>query len=266
MSGVLLDIDAIYNGAIPDAVIRLSCPDYTSTIFTSPVVGDLVIGGSATTVSPFDDYAAEQQQNLRNGIAAASMASFAVKNFLGLSSDLQKGFSGLSNYMNKQRWQTLQLYQGSTGGDLAVQMVFIVTSADNIHRYRQAIELSSCIFPDPENDLGVNLTRQEQATAAGQNLTYSADTIMTDSKSLFQQMRAPCGYRIDPNTGMPRGIWTIQIGSYFRATGFILKNAKMTQTKERLGQHEAIISTVDCQFVPALAVTSSQFLSWFSNY
>ena len=83
-----------------------------------------------------------------------------------------------------------------------------------------------------------------------------------DASVLTQTLRPPCGYRIGAN-GIPQGTWNIQIGTYFRASGFILESAAMTQSKERLGQGEALITTVSCQFGVALDITSEQFRSWF---
>jgi hypothetical protein len=266
MSNLKLDIDAIYEGYVPNAIIQLTCPTYTSTVFTSPIVSDLVIGGNVATASPFDDYASPAQQKIQQAVAAGGMAAGSL-GFGGFLSKIGLDFNKVSNYLNKQRWQTVQLYQGSSGGDLTVQMVFIVTGRSNINRYRQAIELTACTFPDPDYDLAAGTTKQQQNPAAGVNTSYyssQSDKYLTDAAVLRQVMRAPCGYRIDP-TGVPKGTWTVQIGRYFRAGGFVLKSATMNQSKERLGNDEAMITTVDCQFEPSMAVMSNQFRGWFTG-
>lgn len=245
MSQVPLDLDDLYSGDIPDAIVKLTCPGYTATEFISPIVNDFALSGSASMVQPFSEYANDAQntsQKLSNGLNAVKGAA----GFGGSAID----FSKFAVY--KTRAQTIRMYQDSSFAGINLDMVFIVTSRSNISRYHDAIELSSCVYPDPNAGDGT------QATSGQSTLSY----YQMDASVLKQMLRPPCGYRIGDN-GMPQNTWSIQIGTYFRASGFILESAALNQTKERLGQGEALVSTVSCQFSPALDITSDQYRSWF---
>lgn len=244
MSQVPLDLDDLYSGDIPDAIVKLTCPGYTKTEFISPIVNNFGLSGSASMVQPFNEYASDvnvASQKMLNGLNL-------IKGALGLDSSLD--FSKFAKY--KTRAQTMRLYQDSSFAGINIDMVFIVTSRSNISRYHDAIELSSCVYPDPNAGDGT------QATSGQSTLSY----YQMDASVLKQMLRPPCGYRIGDN-GMPQNTWSIQIGTYFRASGFILESAALNQTKERLGQGEALVSTVSCQFSPALDITSDQYRSWF---
>ncbi|ECO4189837.1 hypothetical protein [Salmonella enterica] len=245
MSQVPLDLDDLYSGDIPDAIVKLTCPGYTATEFISPIVNDFALSGSASMVQPFSEYASDLQASTQKLTAAAQIAAHGFN--LG-SID----FSKFAVY--KTRAQTIRMYQDSSFAGINLDMVFIVTSRSNISRYHDAIELSSCVYPDPNAGDGT------QATSGQSTLSY----YQMDASVLKQMLRPPCGYRIGDN-GMPQNTWSIQIGTYFRASGFILESAALNQTKERLEKGIALISTVSCQFSPALDITSDQYRSWFIN-
>lgn len=146
------------------------------------------------------------------------------------------------------------MYQDSSFAGINIDMAFIVTSRSNISRYYDAIELSSCVYPDPNAGDGT------QATSGQSTLSY----YQMDDSVLKQMLRSPCDYRIGDKS-MPQDTWPIQIGIYFGANGFVLESAALNQTKERLEKGIAIVSTVSCQFSPTLDITSDKYRSWFIN-
>lgn len=83
-----------------------------------------------------------------------------------------------------------------------------------------------------------------------------------DASVLKPMLRPPYGYRIGDN-GIPQNTWSIQIGTYFRASGFALESAALKQAKEHLEKGIALVSTVSWQFSSALDITSDQYRSWF---
>ncbi|NDO83710.1 hypothetical protein CJP72_24080 [Citrobacter sp. NCU1] len=247
MSKIPLQLDDLYSGNIPNAIVKLTCPGYTKTQFIAPIVNDFGLSASSAMTQPFDEYMSGIQNKLQTATMASTMGSAAAaKVFDGQGID----FSKFAVY--KTRAQTIRMYQGSQFGGLNLDMIFIVTSRSNIRRYHDAIELSSCVYPDP------NFNGGDANGSRGAALQY----FQMNASALTQQLRPPCGYKIGAN-GIPQNTWNIQIGTYFRAGGFVLENAAMTQSKERMGQGEALITTVSCQFGVALDVTCDQYKSWF---
>ncbi|MDK9585008.1 hypothetical protein [Lelliottia wanjuensis] len=245
MSKIPLDLDDMYSGNVPDAIVKLTCPGYTTTEFIAPIVNDFGLSGSSAMVQPFDAYMSDIQSTSQKMALAGNMA------YSGL---MEKAFGKLDltkHALYKTRAQTIRMYQGSQFGGINLDMIFIVTSRSNISRYHDAIELSSCVYPETNYEGG-------SGEAGESALSY----FQMDASVLKQALRPPCGYRIGSN-GMPQGTWNIQIGTYFMASGFILESAAMTQSKERLGQGEALITTVSCQFGVALDISSEQYKSWF---
>lgn len=246
MSKIPLDLDDMYSGNVPDAIVKLTCPGYTTTEFIAPIVNDFGLSGSSAMVQPFDAYMSDIQSSSQKMALAANMAKATVGNVF------DAGNFNFSKYaVYKTRSQTIRMYQGSQFGGINLDMIFIVTSRSNISRYHDAIELSSCVYPETNCESG-------SGEAGDSALSY----FQMDASVLKKALRPPCGYRIGSN-GMPQGTWNIQIGTYFMASGFILESAAMTQSKERLGQGEALITTVTCQFSVALDISSEQYKSWF---
>lgn len=246
MSKIPLDLDDMYSGNVPDAIVKLTCPGYTNTQFISPIVNDFGLSGSCSHTQPFDEYMSGIQSASQRATMAAGMVTSAIDKIF----DAKKfDFSKYAVY--KTRAQTIRMYQDSQFSGINLDMVFIVTSRSNMQRYRDAIELASCVYPDPNANGGTG-------EAGESSLSY----YQMDSNVLNQQLRPPCGYKIGAN-GMPQNTWSIQVGTYFRGSGFVLESASLTQSKERLGQGEALISTVSCQFSVALDISSDQFKSWF---
>ncbi|MCZ6145111.1 hypothetical protein O5255_27870, partial [Escherichia coli] len=64
----------------------------------------------------------------------------AVKAFI--PKKISDALGSVQNIVYKQRMQTIQMYQDAEGGDISLQMIFIVTSRSNIQRYRDAVLLT----------------------------------------------------------------------------------------------------------------------------
>lgn len=255
MSSIQLDIDTFYSNSAPvNSQIRLTCPTYLpGKEFVSPIIGDLVIGGTVSTNQPF---ATGKSADVKEG---AQKIKQAVKAFI--PKKISDALGSVQNIVYKQRMQTIQMYQDAEGGDISLQMIFIVTSRSNIQRYRDAVLLTSCVFPETD----INATVGAISASAGIVTPYVTDEInkfIDTPIQLMQSLTPPCGYSIIDG-GKFKGTWNIRIGNYFSGKDYILKSASMSQSKARLKQDEALITTVDCQFDPAYTFTAKEFRNMF---
>ncbi|EHO2015391.1 hypothetical protein KK075_003033 [Escherichia coli] len=254
MSGIQLDIDAFYSANAPvNSQIRLTCPTYLpDKEFVSPIIGDLVIGGTVSTSQPF---ATGKSAEVQEG---AQKINQVVKAFI--PKKISDALGSIQNIVYKQRMQTIQMYQDAEGGDISLQMIFIVTSRSNIQRYRDAVLLTSCVFP--ETDVNATVGAPSGAGIVTPYVTDEINKFIDTPIQLMQALTPPCGYSI-VDGGKFKGTWNIRIGNYFSGKDYILKSASMNQSKARLAQNEALITTVDCQFDPAYTFTAKEFRNMF---
>lgn len=258
MSDIQLDIDAFYSdSAPPNSQIILTCPGYLpDKKFVSPVVGDLVIGGTVSTSQPFAGGKTGEVQEQGQKINQVVKAFIPKK--------ISDALGSVQNIVYKQRMQTIQMYQDADGGDISLQMVFIVTSRNNIQRYRDAVLLTSCVFPETEITMSADNNDGSGSLSSYGGILSSKEinTFMKAPMELMQALYPPCGYTISEG-GNFKGTWNIRIGNYFSGKHYILKSASMSQSKARLKQDEALITTVDCQFDPAYTFCAKDFRNMF---
>lgn len=244
----LYDIDQIYNGEVPNALVVLSHPKVGT--FKAPVIEDLSITGSAVVSSPFAEYASKVQ-NQSQQIAAGVNAAAGMLNL--------DGFDASQFAFYKVLGQTVSMWNQTERPPISLNMVFVTTKRAQ-NRYQQAVMLASCVYPQME---GLSARNGEAAVQRpivnGTRQSY----YRTKLGKMTGELKPPCEYHIGVN-GMPENTWTIEIGGYFRAEGFVLESTAMTQTKQRLGDSEALIATVSCSLRPALDILDVEFREWFN--